>query len=473
MLELLFSSGVLTVIGFAIAGFIALMVPVYLRIVVPTNEVHIVQSSKKTTSYGKGMEHGNTYYAWPSWIPVIGITTSRFTLAVFAIDLNSYEAYDSGRLPFMVDIKAFFRISDSSKAAERINTFDELKQQLQSILQGSIRSVLAKNSLETILQERSTFSEQFTHEVAAQLPQWGCETVKNIELMDIRDSSKDSQVIANIMAKKKSFIEMESRTEVANNHKLAEIAEINAKRESELQRQQAEEAVGIRTAEKDKAVGISTEKSKQEIQLQAKTTAERNMEVKKVQEVRAAEIAKDVAAVKAEQDKQVAVVKAEQDKQVAVVTAEGNKASTVTIAQGALEAAQFNAKGIEAVGVAEGVAERAKLQAPVDTQIMLAKEIGENQGYQEYLIKVRTVEKDQAVGIEQAQALKAANIKVIANTGDVTTGINKVTDLFTSQGGLSAGAALEAFANTDAGAALLKKFGITHDDAKQMLNEGK
>jgi flotillin len=38
---------------------------------VPTNEVHIVQSSKKTTSYGKDTGHGNTYYEWPTWLPVV------------------------------------------------------------------------------------------------------------------------------------------------------------------------------------------------------------------------------------------------------------------------------------------------------------------------------------------------------------------------------------------------------------------
>ncbi len=45
-----------------------------LRRVVTTNEVHIVQSSKLTTSYGKDTNNGNTYYEWPSWLPVIGVT---------------------------------------------------------------------------------------------------------------------------------------------------------------------------------------------------------------------------------------------------------------------------------------------------------------------------------------------------------------------------------------------------------------
>lgn len=43
------------------------------RVVVPTNLVHIVQSSKKATSYGAGSEAGNTYYKIPAAIPIFGL----------------------------------------------------------------------------------------------------------------------------------------------------------------------------------------------------------------------------------------------------------------------------------------------------------------------------------------------------------------------------------------------------------------
>jgi flotillin len=57
--------------------------------------------------------------------------------------------------------------------------------------------------------------------------------------------------------------------------------------------------------------------------------------------------------------------------------------------------------------------------APVDTQITLVKEIGENDGYQTYLITVKQVEASQAVGIELAKAMGNADIEIIANSGDV------------------------------------------------------
>ena len=48
-------SSFLIIAGFAIAALVlvTLIVAIFLRVVVPTNEVHIVQSAKKTISYGK------------------------------------------------------------------------------------------------------------------------------------------------------------------------------------------------------------------------------------------------------------------------------------------------------------------------------------------------------------------------------------------------------------------------------------
>ena len=192
-----------------------------LRRVVPTNQVHIVQRAKKATSYGTNSPAGNKYYQFPYWVPFIGTSVVSYPISVFDIDLFNYEAYDQGRLPFVVDVKAFFRIDNSDIAASRVSSFVELKNQLTDIVRGAARSLLAKSGLENIMSERSVYGEKFTLEVKDQLKEWGVVPVKNIELMDIRDT-KESRVIENIMAKKKSLIEMESRTEVADNKRKAD-----------------------------------------------------------------------------------------------------------------------------------------------------------------------------------------------------------------------------------------------------------
>jgi len=460
-------------IAFSVVALIIAVISIVLafiyRTVVPTDEVHIIQSSKKTISYGKSTDNGNIYYQWPSWMPVIGIEFKGMPMSVFDIDLTSYEAYDLGRVPFLVDVKAFFRVTDSNQAAERVTSMSELKEQLNAILQGATRSILASSGIEEIMQGRGKYGDEFTKEVDGQLAEWGVKTVKSIELMDIRDA-ENSEVIKNIMEKKSSLIDMESRKEVAKNRRDAEIAETEAERDSDLKKEQAAEAVGVRSAQKDSQIGIENEKAEQNIKQEAKVTAEFDMAVKKVEEVKQAEINKDVSVVKAEEHKQTEIVKAEGDKQTIVLNAEAALTETTKAAEGIKVTAENEAKGIAAKGEATAEAEKLLQLATVDPQITLAKEIGENKGYQDYLIANRSIEKDQVVGTEQAKALSDADLKVLVNSGDTATGVNKLGDILTSSnGGMAAGAALEAFALTEAGAALLKKFGITLDEAKDLL----
>lgn len=438
-------------ITLAVLGGLGLLFTIwmfFLRRVVSTNEVHIIQSSRKTVSYGKDQDAGNTYYQWPSWIPKLGINVIVLPVSVFSLRLRDYEAYDSGRLPFVLDLEAFFRIENSNIAAQRVANVSELNSQLTSILQGAARTILASKTIEEIMQGRAEFGDAFTKEVNEQLKAWGVTTVKNIELMDIRDS-QGSKVIQNIMDKKKSEIERESRVVVAENRKAAEMAEINALREVDINRQLAEQQVGIKTAEKDREVGIANELASQEIKMQQKVTAEKTMEVARVENVKAAEIAKEVN-----------VVKALEQKETEVVKAEGEKQKTVLLAEGVLEQERREAEAILVKGQSTAEAEKLMQLAPVEAQIVLAKEIGENHSYQQYLVTIRTVEANQAVGIAQAGALDKADVKIIANNGSVVDGLSSVGELFSSSGGTKMAAALEGLAQSETGAALLAKFGV-------------
>lgn len=414
---------------------VVIIVALVLRRVVPTNEVHIIQTAKATHSYGKDTKKGNVYYEWPSWFPIIGLTKIVLPVSVFDIELESYEAYDLGRLPFEVDVVAFFRVIDSNLAAERVPSFEALREQLHFILRGAVRTILASHDIDQIMVDRSTFGEAFTKEVQSQLANWGVDTVKSIELMDIRDS-QNNQVIHNIMQKKKSMIEKESRVEVAQNNRDAEISETNAKRDSDLQKTAAGELLGIRQAEQAQNIGIAKEKSNQSIQEQQKITREREMEVARVADVKRAEINRSVAVTKADEEKQ----------------------ATVLAAEARLTQQELEAKGIQAQGIAKAEAEKAINLAPVEAQIVLAKEIGENANYQKYLIDLRTVEASEKIGVEQAKALVEADVKIIANAGNPSDGVASVGKLFTSSGGMNVAGALAGLAATDEGKALLDKF---------------
>lgn len=420
-----------------VAFFVAALVPLLYRIVVPTNEVHIVQSSKATVSYGKDSGNGNTYYKWPSWIPKLGVTRVILPTSVFDLDLSAYEAYDKGRLPFVVDVKAFFRITDSNVAAARIASFEELNDQLKDVVQGAVRTILASSEIEEIMQGRSKFGKEFTDEVSEQLKTWGVAPVKNLELMDIRDS-KDSVVIRNIMEKKKSQIEKESRVEVAKNKQLAQTAEIEAQQQVDLHKQNAAQSVGLRTVEAQRQVEIAQQEKTQAIKEQERLTKEKEMAVFRVAATRQAELEREASLVKADQDKQTTILEAE----------------------ATLESERRDAEAIRIKGEARASAERAIQLAPVEAQIVLAKEIGSNESYQKYLVTIKQVEASQAVGMEQAKALEKADVKIISNSSGPVEGLNSVLDLFSSGGGMKVGAMLEGLSQTEAGKALLTKAGI-------------
>ncbi|MBU1244559.1 hypothetical protein KKD52_16475 [Myxococcota bacterium] len=409
-----------------------ILAAMFFRIVVPTNMVHIVQSKKKTMSYGTGKEGGNSYYHWPAWIPLIGVTTIEFPVSNFDLTLDNYDAYDIDRVPFLVHVVAFFRIADTNKAAKLISTFTLLKEQLMYITQGAVRKVLASHDINKIMLDRATFGRAFTDEIKQDLENWGVESVKNMELMDIRDAQGHAN-ISNIMAKKSSHIEMESRTEVAKNRQLAETAEIQAKQTILVRQQEAEQAIGQRTAEKEKLVGIARQQAEQEVKTEAAVTASKIMDVKKVEQVRQAEI----------------------DREAKLVNVDLAKETTIINATAALEAAKLHANGVEIEGRATGEAEKAILLAPVQAQITLAKEIGSNDGYQSYLVVLEAIKAYLAVGTKQAEALATADVKVIATAGTAVAGADSAMKLFTPQGGLQLGGMIEAISNTPEGKVLL------------------
>ena len=439
-----------------------------LRRIVPTNVVHIVQRGSQTVSYGVGKE-SNVYYEWPAWLPILGVSVRELPVSNFDIDLIEYSAYDKDRVPFVVDVKAFFHIKDTNVAAEKVESFEELKGQLRNVVQGAVRSILAKSKLEEIMEERSIFGEQFTKAVNSDLKNWGVESIKNIELMDVRDAN-DSNVIHQIMAKRMSAIDMESRTEVAKNQKTAKQAELEAQKEVDVTTAETEriageakarsqQAIGIANAESMKRSGVAEQESISEIAEAEKMTAERKMEVVKVNQIKQAEI-----------DKQRAIINAEEEKQRVEIAAQANKYKLETDATARLEASKRDAEGVQTIGQAEAEVIKAKGMseaeskkamelAGVTAQTTLAKEIGENKPYQEYLIKIKEVEVSQVIGVTQyeaiAKALSNADLKLLVNSGDVHSGLGSLTDLFTAKGASQLNGMVEGLKQTDEGKKLL------------------
>lgn len=456
----LFSGAGIGLVIFGVIMFALIWAILSLRVVVPVNKVHAVQYRKTNVEYGRGKPAGNVYYAWPSWLPILGIAKAEVPTEIFKIDLFGYESYDVKRIPFLVDVTAFYRVSDPVMSAQRSSNHADLVEQLRQSLKGSIRSILAQYPLDQIMQDRSVFSERFTTEVGEQIKEFGVSTVQCIELMDISDV-QGSDVIQNMMAKEKSKIEAEARTIVAQNKRDAAIAETQAQREADLALQEAQQQVGIRTAEREREVGIAAEQAHQQVLEQNKLTTERKLEIKRLSDTREADIAREVANTNAKKEQEVAIVQAEGYKTTAIINADADREAATREADAAMYAKKREAEGTLALGSAKAKAEEAMLMAPVNSQIALAKEIGENQGYQTFLLQQEQIVANRDVGTKMAEALVNADVRLIggmgANGNDPQAGLSGIMDMFTPKGGSNLSSALAALAITDEGAKLVNR----------------
>ena len=254
------------------------------------------------------------------------------------------------------------------------------------------------------------------------------------------------------------MIEKESRVEVANNIKEARMAEIEANQLTDIREQEANKLVGLKTVENEREVAIGQEKANQLVKEQEKITHDKAMEVVRVQEVKKAEIEKQAQIIKAEQEQKTVEIAAEAQKNAQIKSAEADKESKFLEAAALLEMKDKESQGVQKMGTAEAEALRLKELAPISAQIELAKEIGENQGYQTYLVSIRQIEANQAIGIEQAKAISTADLKIIANGGNVENGVGKIGEIISTKGGMNIGSMLEGLANTEVGKNIMDKF---------------
>ena len=188
---------------------------------------------------------------------------------------------------------------------------------------------------------------------------------------------------------------------------------------------------------------------------QSKLTKEKEMEVRKVEAVKQAEIDKEKTIIEAD----AAKAKAERDADAELVL-------TTKKADGSLVTATKAAEGIKLEGEAKAESEKKMQLASVEAQLTLAKEIGSNDGYQNYLVQVRQIEANERVGLVQAENIKGADIKIIAGAGDVAGGISSAAGALSPKGGFNIAGMLETLATTSEGQKLLERLGLKAAEGK-------
>jgi flotillin len=434
-----------------ILAIIFIIIAVNLRKVVPTNEVHILQRWSTTIIKGKGFEWWNVYYAWPQWVPGLGISVTKLPLYVFDIKLSNYQAYDNGKIPFVVDVTAFFVIKDPELAAKRVADFEELKEQLIEVVRWAVRKTLAQYDIQEIMEARWELGQKFYEEVTNAVKEWWVE-LKNIEFMDISDAD-GYQVIRNLLEKKRKTIETESEKEVALKDKEREIVEAEAKKEAEIKRIEAEKEAKLaqieadkltrtQEVEKEKLIKIQEEEAKKQLYEKQKETKQKELDIKLLEEQKEAEIQKVKEIIDAEKQKEIEVKEAEAKAKAIELDAEAKARAMELEAEAKKNAIEkewlAKAKTIDYVGTAEA-----------KNKLEMAKALNAfSQEALKYLLAEMEYKYTSKVDLEKAKALEKADIKVISTWANWEEGINSFMDLFSSKWWTNLWAMIEAFKNT-------------------------
>jgi len=434
-----------------VIAIIFIIIAINLRKVVPTNEVHILQKGKNTIIKGKWFDGWNVYYHFPQWVPWFGISVTKLPLYVFDIKLLNYQAYDNGKIPFNVDVTAFFVIKDPELAAKRVADFEELKDQLVEVVRWAVRKTLAQYDIQEIMEARWELWQKFYEEVTNAVKEWWVE-LKNIEFMDISDAD-GYQVIRNLLEKKRKTIETESEKEVALKDKEKDIVEAEAKKDAEIKRIEAEKEAKLaqieadkltrtQEVEKEKLVRLQEEEAKKALYEKQKETKQKELDIKLLEEEKEAEIQKVKEIIDAEKEKEIEIKNAEAKAKSIELDAEAKARAMELEAEARKNAIEkewlAKAKTIDYVGTAEA-----------KNKLEMAKALNAfSEAALKYLIAEMEYKYTSKVDLEKAKALEKADIKVISTGPNGNEGMNSFMDLFTSKGGANLWWMIESFKNT-------------------------
>lgn len=165
-----------------------------IRKVVPNNKVHIIEKENKSIIYWKGYKWWNSYFSWPAYIPFIWwIKTKILPLSVFNLKIKSYKTYDKTRVPFLIDIIWFFKISDPIANSQNIESIKDLEIKLNDIFKLSIIKVFEEKNIIEIFEKIKKVDKEILDTLNKEIKSWWIEvkSIKILDIMDIEDWKSD------------------------------------------------------------------------------------------------------------------------------------------------------------------------------------------------------------------------------------------------------------------------------------------
>lgn len=348
--------------------------------IVPPQEAHFVTApwGTKVCSPDKNIEEQFHAKKWYFYIPIL-MTVRKMKVVINELVVTQ-ETYEKNQARYNVKSSVKYRIKDIITAANTFINDEELQKQLEEVLKASVRAITVKYDVVDARALKTKMGEEIEKEMKDDLQKWGLE-LTNFQMIDFQDTP-DSKIISNISRRREKEIETKTREEVAEKEKSARLKEA-----------EADEKAREREILRDQVVGMKDQNKLQKIAEQEKIAQQKHFEVVQVQTVRQAEIDKEKAIVEANEKKATEEIFKDQKK----LEGEGDRLRAEEQAKG--EAAPIREKGFADAEAKE------KLQAALNKF--------EDKAIRA-LVAEAIVAMQEKVGIETAQALAEADLRIFA-----------------------------------------------------------
>ena len=366
----------------AIAVLVVVMTAVRNYIKVPPNKVAVFYGRRRRTAEGSTVGFrlvtGGAALKWP-----VLESVSYLDLTIFPIDLDVRDVPNKDGVLVSVQAVANVKIrSDETSliaAAERFlgRSPEDIKQIAYKNLEGHLRSIMGRLTVEEIVRDRSKFNQEVLTEAAADLAKIGL-GVDVLTIQKVADPEgyiealgkkrtaevkRDAQIGESAAARESTIQSTTALREgkERENENLALVAQ--AEKERDVRKAQYEAQVLSQQAQARQAGPLAEAKARQSV-------VQEEVQVEIVRTLKATEVAQAEAARReqallaevvrpAEAQKQQTILVAEASKQREILEAEGHKTAVITIAD-----AEKQRLALEGIGAAD--ATRAKLLAEAE-----------------------------------------------------------------------------------------------------------
>jgi len=334
----------------AVAVIIVVLFIKWGYVVVPPHEAHVVVSRGKGRKVfcSKVLEGQKLQSAY--WYIPISQRRIVIPLENIRIKIDGIPLRDQLMAKFSGDVICFLSVVDPLLAAEKLGRieaqegkigFPRMEAEVGNLIEAITRNASMSMEVYEIMRHRDAFSQEVKKRVNEPLKDWGVQLI-DLEVIHFTDIEKYT-VIKDLEQRQASLINAETRKQVADNQKGADIVESLANKETEMARAENEELFRIRQIQKDQKVGQSQQEAAQKIAEAEMEANRQKVEAQRVLQVGTAQVGAQARIEQAKGDSEAVKTKADGDAEAARKTgfaeAEVSKAKLIAEADGTKEKA--------------------------------------------------------------------------------------------------------------------------------------